>query len=82
MIEHLLFWQNWLSYPEKFALAEKTTVYYNDGTTPIGSYAEQMLLHEHAVVKVRQDVPFGALAEPGNHRGRDRRGVRHRLSRT
>ena len=27
--------------PEKFALAEKTTVYYNDGTTPIGSYAEQ-----------------------------------------
>ena len=27
--------------PEKFALAEKTTVYYADGTTPIGSYAEQ-----------------------------------------
>ena len=27
--------------PEKFALAEKTTVYYTDGTTPIGSYAEQ-----------------------------------------
>ena len=27
--------------PEKFALAEKTTVYYNDGTTPIGSYADQ-----------------------------------------
>ena len=27
--------------PEKFALAEKTTVYYNDGTAPIGSYAEQ-----------------------------------------
>ena len=26
--------------PEKFALAEKTTVYYNDSTTPIGSYAE------------------------------------------
>ena len=28
----------------------------------LGSYAEKMLLHEHAVVKVRQDVPFGALA--------------------
>ncbi len=28
----------------------------------LGSYAEQMLLHEHAVVKVRNDVPFGALA--------------------
>ena len=27
--------------PEKFALAEKTTVYYADGTTAIGSYAEQ-----------------------------------------
>ncbi|WP_243387536.1 transglycosylase domain-containing protein [Bifidobacterium felsineum] len=27
--------------PEKFALAEKTTVYYSDGTTAIGSYAEQ-----------------------------------------
>ncbi|OZG64743.1 transglycosylase domain-containing protein [Bifidobacterium eulemuris] len=27
--------------PEKFALAEKTTVYYADGTTEIGSYAEQ-----------------------------------------
>ncbi len=27
--------------PEKFALAEKTTVYYSDGTTEIGSYAEQ-----------------------------------------
>ena len=27
--------------PEKFALAEKTTVYYADGTTPIGAYAEQ-----------------------------------------
>ncbi|PJM79069.1 penicillin-binding protein [Bifidobacterium scaligerum] len=27
--------------PEKFALAEKTSVYYADGTTPIGSYAEQ-----------------------------------------
>ena len=27
--------------PEKFALAQKTTVYYDDGTTPIGSYAEQ-----------------------------------------
>ena len=25
----------------KFALAEKTTVYYADGTTAIGSYAEQ-----------------------------------------
>ena len=27
--------------PEAFALAEKTTVYYSDGTTEIGSYAEQ-----------------------------------------
>ena len=27
--------------PEKFALAQKTTVYYADGKTPIGSYAEQ-----------------------------------------
>lgn len=27
--------------PEKVALAEKTTVYYNDGTTPIGSFSEQ-----------------------------------------
>ncbi|WP_170114995.1 transglycosylase domain-containing protein [Bifidobacterium callitrichidarum] len=27
--------------PEKFALAEKTRVYYADGTTLIGSYAEQ-----------------------------------------
>jgi membrane peptidoglycan carboxypeptidase len=27
--------------PEKFALSEKTTVYYADGTTQIGSYAEQ-----------------------------------------
>ncbi|WP_335341397.1 transglycosylase domain-containing protein [Bifidobacterium oedipodis] len=27
--------------PEKFALSEKTTVYYADGTTPIGDYAEQ-----------------------------------------
>ncbi|WP_289097332.1 transglycosylase domain-containing protein [uncultured Bifidobacterium sp.] len=27
--------------PEKIALAEKTTVYYNDGTTPIGSFSEQ-----------------------------------------
>ena len=27
--------------PEKFALAQKTTVYYADGTTPIGSFAEQ-----------------------------------------
>ena len=27
--------------PEKCALAEKTTVYYADGTTAIGSYAEQ-----------------------------------------
>ena len=27
--------------PEKVALAEKTTVYYSDGTTPIGSFSEQ-----------------------------------------
>lgn len=27
--------------PEKFALAQKTTVYYSDGTTEIGSFAEQ-----------------------------------------
>ncbi|MFT8704940.1 transglycosylase domain-containing protein [Bifidobacterium aquikefiricola] len=27
--------------PESIALAQKTTVYYADGTTPIGSYAEQ-----------------------------------------
>ena len=27
--------------PEKFALAEKTTVYYADGTTTLGSFAEQ-----------------------------------------
>lgn len=27
--------------PEKFALAEKTSVYYSDGTTKIGSFAEQ-----------------------------------------
>ena len=27
--------------PEKVALAEKTTVYYDDGTTPIGSFSEQ-----------------------------------------
>jgi len=28
----------------------------------LGSYAEQMLLHEHAVVKVRNDVDFASLA--------------------
>ena len=28
----------------------------------ISSFAEQMLLHEHAVVKVREDVPFEVLA--------------------
>lgn len=27
--------------PEKVAIAEKTTVYYNDGTTEIGSFSEQ-----------------------------------------
>ncbi|RBP99452.1 transglycosylase domain-containing protein [Bifidobacterium xylocopae] len=27
--------------PEKQALAQKTTVYYSDGTTPVGSFAEQ-----------------------------------------
>lgn len=27
--------------PEKIAVSEKTTVYYDDGTTPIGSFSEQ-----------------------------------------
>ena len=40
----------------------------SQGDTPItqmaqlGAYAEQMLVHEHALVKVRDDVPFDRLA--------------------
>ncbi len=44
--------------PEKFALAEKTTVYYADGTTAIGSYAEQ-----------NREIISGGAA--GLHRQRD-----------
>ena len=47
--------------PEKFALAEKTTVYYNDGTTPIGSGAESRnhQLRSPARLRRQRDCGFG-----------------------
>ena len=49
--------------PEKFALAEKTTVYYNDGTTPIGSVCgaepRNHQLRRPARLRRQRDCGFG-----------------------